>query len=113
MENYNSVLTSLRWNAGELLPGHKFCIHDFAVKKDSGKIVLLTGVFRNGEHYCCIGLDDLETETVPFEIFRKPENGEITTDYEILKKKLICIKGYQGKEYWQKLLKKFKSTHSI
>ena len=33
MENYNSVLTRLRWNAGELLPGHKFCIHDFAVKK--------------------------------------------------------------------------------
>ncbi len=113
MKIYNSVLTRLRWNAGELLPGHQFCIHDFAVKKDSGKIVLLTGVFRNGEHYCCIGLDDLETETIPLEAFRKSEPGEITAACENLKKKLIRIKGYQGKEYWQKLLEKFRSTHCM
>ena len=113
MKNYNSVLTRLRWNAGELLPGHKFCIHDFAVEKNSGKIVLLTGVSQNGERYCYICLDDLETETAPAEIFRQPVSGEITADYEILKKKLIRIKGYQGKEYWQKLLKNFKSTHCM
>lgn len=113
MKNYNSVLTRLRWNAGELLPGHKFCIHDFAVKKDSEKIVLLTGTCRNGETYSYIVLDDLETSDAPCNLFQKPSGGEITSTHEILKEKLIRIKRYQGKEYWQKLLKKFKSTHSI
>lgn len=113
MNNYRSVLTRLRWNAGELLPGHQFRIHDLVVKKDSDKIVLLTGVCRNGENYCYICLDDLETGTAPSGTFRKQESGEITPAYEILKKKLILIKGYQGQEYWQKLLEKFKSTYNI
>ncbi|MBO5309458.1 MAG: hypothetical protein J6C40_15795 [Lentisphaeria bacterium] len=113
MNNYRSLLTRLRWNAGELLSGHQFRIHDFAVKKDSDRIVLLTGLCRNGENYCYICLDNLETETAPSETFRKPASGEITVAYEILKEKLIFIRGYQGQEYWQKLLKKFKSAHNI
>ena len=107
MNNYRSVLTRLRWNAGELLPGHQFRIHDLAEKKDSGKIMLLTGLCRNGEYYCYVCLDDLERDQAPCRDFQNPPGEKITSAHEILKEKIIRIKGYQGKEYWQKLLNTF------
>lgn len=107
MKNYRSVLARLRWNAGELLPGHRFRIHDFAVQKNSGKVVLLTGVCRNGESYCYICLDDLETEEALCGDFQIPSKNAVIAAHEILKKKLIRIMKYQGREYYQKLLDKF------
>ena len=112
MDDFDSLLIRLRWNAGELLPGHQFRIHDFAVQKDSGKIVLLTGVFRHpGEKYSYIDLAELEPGNACCETFRQPESGEITAAHELLKGKLIRIRGYRGKEYWQKTLKTFSANH--
>lgn len=107
MNNYHSALARLRWNAGELLPGHLSRIHDLAMEKDSGKIVLLTGVCRNGKNYCYICLDDLETSEAPCSSFQPLPVAKITSAHEVLKEKLIRIMGYQGKEYWQKLLNAF------
>ena len=108
MENYNSLFTRLLWNAGELLPGHQFRIYDFAVQKESGKIVLLTWVFhRSEERYSYIDLVELETGNAPCETFRKPADGEITDSHKTLKDKLIRIQGYRGRAYWYKLLNNF------
>ena len=108
MENYDSLFTRLCWNAGELLSGHQFRIYDFAVQKESGKTVLLTGVFRrSGERYAYIGLTDLEIGNAPCVTFRKPVDGEITAAHEVLKGKLIRIQGYKGRAYWHKLLDHF------
>ena len=107
MKNYNSVLTGLRWNAGELLPGHQFRIHDLAVQKNSGKIVILTGVCKNGENYSFISLDDLETDNAPCGSFQKPSEDAVTPEHEVLKRKLIRIKGCRGMDHWQKVLKAF------
>ena len=113
MENYNSLFTRLLWNAGELLPGHQFRIYDFAVQKESGKIVLLTWVFhRSEERYSYIDLVELETGNAPCETFRKPADGEITAAHEVLKSKLIRIQGYRGRAYWCKLLDNFMQKDS-
>ena len=104
MGNYTYALACLRWNAGKILPGHQFKIYDIAVHEGSGKIVLLTGIYRAGEKYHYIELDDLETGTAPRENFREAKSEEITEEHEILKGKLIRILGYQGEAHWQKRL---------
>ena len=103
MGNYTCALAYLRWKAGKILPGHQFKIYDIAVHEDSGKIVLLTGIYRAGGKYYYIELDDLETGIAPRENFRKAKSEEITEEHEILKGKLIRIQGYQGEAHWRQL----------
>ena len=105
MEKFPEIIAELRWRAGQLLPGHQFRIYDFAILIDSGKIVLLTDVRHAGEKYHYIVLDDLECGIAAWENFRKVNIGEITAEYEDLKRKLKRIQGYWGETYYQNLLK--------
>ena len=97
-------LLSLRWKAGELLPGHVFRIHDLAVLKNSGRIVLLTDVLHGASRYGFIDLAELEPGDAPLEDFRPAKGNEITPEHEVLRGKLIRILRFQGEGHWKRLL---------
>ena len=107
MKNYRSLLLTLRWKAGELLPGHCFRIHDLAVRQSSGEVVMLTDVFRKATRYGYIELDELERGEAAAEAFRPCETGEAAPRHEVMREKLIRILRYEGGDHWRKLLEKF------
>ena len=106
MNNIPPAFLTLHWHAGELLPGHSFRIHDFAVLKSSGQVVMLTDVFRAATCYGYIELDELERGNAIITAFRPCKEGEITHQHEVLREKLIRILLYKGEDYWRKLLEK-------
>ena len=107
MKNYRSILLTLRWKAGELLPGHCFRIHDLAVLKSSGKVVILTDVFREAARYGYVELDELERGEAGPDDLRPCETGEAAPRHEVLREKLIRILRYEGGDHWRKLLENF------
>ena len=100
----DQILTALRWKMGELLPGHRFRIHDFAVQKETGHIVLLTGTHNQTTVYSYIDLDELERNEAPIDAFRPAKSGEITPGYEVLRRRLIKIMRCSVVERRQKVL---------
>ena len=107
MKNYRSVVLALRWKAGELLPGHRFRIHDLAFLKSSGKVVMLTDVFREAARYGYVELDELERGEAGPGAFRPCEAGEAAPRHEVLRGKLIRLLRYEGEDHWRKLLEDF------
>ena len=107
MANFCSALLRVRWNAGEVLPGHQFKIHDFAVLKEKDCIVLLDHVARDGTLYRYIVLESLECAYAPIENFIPPPADRITQEYKVLREKLIRIMGYAGQKQWQRLRDRF------
>ncbi len=107
MNNYRSAFIRLRWNAGELLSGHQFRIHDFAVLKSSGKVVMLTDVFREAARYGYVELDELERGEAAPDDLRPCEAGEAAPRHEVLRGKLVRLLRYEGEDHWRKLLEDF------